>query len=83
VTLDALDQPKIIDDPKWSKSRDNRTIQLRIEAIGKLNDRRIEARNNRDKIALRQIATEYEEMGMPRMAGEVRAEAKAIRRVKQ
>jgi hypothetical protein len=55
-------------------------INRRIEILGQMNDRRAQASGNQDKQALRDLANEYKEMGCPRLAEEIKTEAKAIKR---
>ena len=47
-------------------------IEKRIEAIGKLNDRWLEALENNDVATLLKLAYEYEGMNMPRIAKAIR-----------
>jgi hypothetical protein len=55
-------------------------INQRIEILGQMNDRHIQASGNQDKQALRDLANEYKAIGCPRLAEEIKTEAKAIRR---
>lgn len=57
-------------------------IKRAIAMLGDMNDRYNEASGARDKKALRKIANEYAAIGCPRLANEIRAEAKAIRRTR-
>lgn len=53
----------------------NPKIISRIEILGRMNDRRMEARVRGDKAELLQIAAEYEALGMHRTAYGIRLEA--------
>ncbi len=50
-----------------------------IAMLGEMNDRHILAVANRDRQALRELASEYDGIGCPRLAAEIRTEAKTIR----
>ena len=62
------------------RGKEELSIKKRIAMLGDMNDRYVMALNNRDKAALNELAAEYESLGCPRLANEIRAEAKAIRR---
>jgi len=57
-------------------------IKRNIEKLGQLNDRYEIASAAQDRKQLRQLANEYEQIGCPRKANEIREEARAIRRKK-
>jgi hypothetical protein len=58
-------------------------VNKRIEILGQLNDRHKEATGAQDWKALRDLAAEYDAMKCPRLAEEIRAEAKATRKAKR
>ena len=58
-------------------------IKAKIAILGDMNDRHKEATGSQDKQALRALANEYEAIGCPRLANEIRDEAKGIRKRKR
>jgi hypothetical protein len=49
-------------------------VMKRIEWLGRMNDRHIALLANNDELGLQQLATEYEERGMTKMANGIRLE---------
>jgi hypothetical protein len=56
----------------------SKKILSRIEALGKMNDRRKACLGARDKDCLMELAARYAEKNMPKMAAEVAKEAELI-----
>lgn len=57
-------------------------IRQAVEMLGLMNDRHDEALGNQDKKTLRALAKEYEAIGCPRLASEIRTEARSLRRTR-
>jgi hypothetical protein len=77
--MTTIYKPTVIESIKLG-SKTAPEIKRAIEMLGQLNDRHIAATGNRDKKALRELAVEYEAIKCPRLANEIRTEARAIRR---
>jgi hypothetical protein len=80
----VFSKPKILDNPKWTeKPRAAASINRRVEALGKLNDRLNKARGAGDRGALLEVAAEYAEIGCPRLANEIIVESDGLRGAKE
>lgn len=64
--------------PLTRRRETNRTITTRVEMLGKLNDRRVQALTAGNRNALMELAAEYSELNCPRMVNEIVAEAEGI-----
>jgi hypothetical protein len=71
---------KIINGTGVRLSRKYPAITIRVEMLGRLNDRLRDARNNRDRQALKKLVKEYEDMGLPHKAEEIRLDLQGLRK---
>jgi hypothetical protein len=63
-----------------TENRKYPAITRRVNKLGELNDRLNFARSNRNRSELEKIAGEYEEMGLPHKAAEIRLDLQGLRR---
>ena len=61
-------------------SRKYPAITRRVEMLGQLNDRLTTARSNWDRQVIKELAIEYESIGCPHKAEQIRMELRGIRR---
>jgi hypothetical protein len=62
----------------WEDIRIKPEVMRRIEALGRMNDRRLALVSAGDGLGLLELAAEYEAKGMPRVAAEIRKEASEL-----
>jgi hypothetical protein len=75
--IEAPERRKILETIGLS-SKKFPSINRRVEKLGKLNDRRLKARSTRDRQALLEVAADYVDIGCPRLANEIMAEAEGL-----